>query len=432
MNSKLREAILKYISVEKDISRHYISRLEKRESLESSKRRILEIEKEFVSLPLENMYFEDVADVAAAISIYRSSRSLFHKTYDTNALLDEERKVLLKKINKKISFLENTAVELMSIRIREINVVQSEDFFDELSEYVSKKTGKKIRTIKRELEKKNIKELLEIEPIKLAKKRARLQAALYSLGLYIAEHVRACEFNDNSSIEELEDVRRILDFIVADAKNNIFKHYNVALKKLPNETRDTMGENKYLAKIHDLVNVLNFDHLIKDASSLPRPLGVHNSYSIDSPNISNLFNNQKDSEKSMVFGILLPIPRKGNEKMTLLYKSISAKDCSLDFISNDYISNVKVEDSDGNIEYYKAILLAPLSELKSAVGHLENGGIKDFIDNISKLGNQSISINSKANIALVPKTRSEEAGIAEISTILKGKIFEIKEGYFKD
>ena len=78
---KLKKDILKYIETEKDISRFNIKTLERLKDISASKKRILEIEREFVSLSLESWDFEDVSDVAAAISIYRSSRAMFYKTY---------------------------------------------------------------------------------------------------------------------------------------------------------------------------------------------------------------------------------------------------------------------------------------------------------------------------------------------------------------
>ena len=60
--------IARYIQTEKDLSRFTIMTLERLKDISPSKKRIIEIEKEFLSLPLEKWGFEDMADVASAIS----------------------------------------------------------------------------------------------------------------------------------------------------------------------------------------------------------------------------------------------------------------------------------------------------------------------------------------------------------------------------
>jgi hypothetical protein len=92
---------------EKEISRYKITTIERRGDLTLAKKRVLDIEKEFISLPLESMEFSDVADVAAAISIYRGSRGLFYKTFDLLGCNISEAKEHLEKQFKEGMIWEN-------------------------------------------------------------------------------------------------------------------------------------------------------------------------------------------------------------------------------------------------------------------------------------------------------------------------------------
>lgn len=421
-----RGEILKYIKTEKEISTYSIQKLEKKNSLDPTKRRILEIEREFVSLPLELMDFEDVADVAAAISIYRSSRGLFYKTYDVDGLIrNRTNKEFFEVVENKISLLDNIAAELMVNRVQEVNVVQDQQLFNELVDYSSLKNDNSVSDEINRLKELTLDELLAIEPLRISKKRARLQAALYSLGLYIHEHVRACALNKDMSRKELQDVSRLLDFIILDAKNNIFKYYNVSLKFLADEMMGTMGENRYLAKIHQLTNLLDYDDLIRDVNELPCPFG-HEEFSFEFPSISNLFL-AHNGKKSKCYGILFPLQRKGNEKMSPLYKEVYFGDLSIESLFCDQISNVKVEGPNGE-EYYKAILLRPLKKIAVIE---EDPMMKEFISKISGLKSGILNLPSKKNMILAPKTRSEEEGIAEILPIVEKKIDNFSDDYFK-
>ena len=415
----MNKNILKYISTEKEISRYNIGKLESKKLLSPSNKRILDIEREFVNLPLENIKFEDVADVASAIAIYRGSRSLFHKTYNIVKMVDDSIGFNFNTIEKKISFLSCLSNELLNIRVKEINVVQDNDLYQEMMG----------RFPNIDIENESLENLLKIEPIKISKKRARLQAALYSLGLYIDECVRACVFNKNMTNSELIIAGKSLDFILTDAMHNVFKHYNTSLKILSEDLLGTMGENKYLNKVHELINILDFNALIKDAVSLPRPIEYNHIFESDRPTIANLFVNQKDINKSKVFGILLPILRTGNERMTLLYKEIYFEDVLISNLFSNNISNVKAINSDNCIEYYKSILMPNISSLVEIAGG--NNDILEIINKLLILGNNSVAINDKESIILAPKTRSEEDGILEVIPIIENKILSVTDNYFR-
>ena len=95
--------ILKYINTEKDLSKYQINILNKVKNPSLSQKRLMRIEHEFISLPLETIEFEDVADVATAISIYKTSRIQFYQTYNIKNTLKDTQLLLDIILNKLIS-----------------------------------------------------------------------------------------------------------------------------------------------------------------------------------------------------------------------------------------------------------------------------------------------------------------------------------------
>lgn len=158
----------------------------------------------------------------------------------------------------------------------------------------------------------------------------------------------------------------------------------------------------------------------------------------------------RDAERNVqnkVFGILLPIPREGNEKMTLLYKKIIFNNQDVTELFSNNFSNIKAE-CDSGIIYFKALLTQPLWKLLyislknklyrpiicSLTGldldHFEDYDFEhpDFISKINTNNYGFINISSCSRI-LTTKTRSEDEGILEIFSIINSKILEIKEEY---
>lgn len=164
--------ILKYIQNEKDISRYKLSFLEKNKAPSASQKRIISIEKEFLNLPLESMHFEDVADVAAAISIYRNSRNQFYDTYKISNpdFTPFDKADLTNIINQKISLLKNISQEYQTIKVEEANLIQNSDFYYDLVRKQAAKNGNSFDLEKRILDGKKLKDLLDLESSVLAKK----------------------------------------------------------------------------------------------------------------------------------------------------------------------------------------------------------------------------------------------------------------------
>jgi hypothetical protein len=439
MDDKERD-ILQYVQNEKDISRYNIYRLEKRKSLDPTKRRLLEIEREFVKLPLEEMGFDDVADVAAAIRIYRDSRGQFYKTYN----IKKESDIL----KQKVDFLSSVKNQMLTYRPQEINLIQDEIFLNELALIESEKSGSSFNEEAKRLGNMSIEELENIEPLSMAKKRARLQALVYSFGLYLQYELR--------HINNVDDA----DIVLANAPNKIFKYYNLALDKLPNLLSKTMGSNEYLSRLHKLKNVLDFNDLIKDAAELPRPT-CDKSFNPHYPQVGNiLFGYKKaickslDSDrgrdmKNKVYGILLPISRTGNEKMTLLHKSIYFDGNDVGRMFSESISNVKALNSNDEYQYYKAILTLPLWKMVSIAKEddsclnmlcsilaidRDNFNLINFDDErmIKKINSNHTGFFdiSDDSCVLVPQTRSEEVGICEAYSMMINRISKIEEEYF--
>lgn len=460
--NKLKDEILKYIQNEKDIARYQISTIERSHNISVAKRRILNIEKEFLSLPLEKIEFEDIADVAAAISIYKTSRNLFYDTYkiDPPELDRINKNNYLDYLRSKLDFIKNVGFDYMTTKVQELNLVQNSDFYYDLAKRQSLKNGTSIEIERRLLDVMNLAELLSVEPLTIAKKRARAQAAIYSIGKYLLESVSDILIKDTLSLESLKEIEEILDNIIKNLKNNIFKYYNDGLISLPQKLNGTMGENSYLSKLHNLQNILDFPVLHK-FGVFPNPISNPLGFSNQKPMIGNIFfgskktiskTSSKDAEKNIqnkVFGILLPIPRKGNEKMTLLYKNIQLDQVNISHLFTDNFSNIKALRGSKEI-YFKAILMEPLWKIiNMSITDNTSRHVLAKIANFSKDNFQSINFDNKSiintlnthhtgffeisedSVVLAARTRSEEEGLAEIFPIINSKISEINDDYFR-
>lgn len=456
------DKILDYIKNEKDISRYTISTLERCGDIAPAKRRLISIEKEFINLPLENMEFEDLADVAAAISIYRTSRSLFYKSYNIEqpGLFSVKKDNLVEIIKNKIKFIKKYANTLMCVRVQELNLVQNSDFYYDFAKRQSIKNGTTTEVEARHLDSLSIQELLNIEPITIAKKRARAQAVIYSIGLYLLSILDNINIAPDSSTESLLELDDYLNNSIKNLKNNIYKYYNISLKQLPSVLGGTMGENAYIEKLHELQNVLSFGEL-KLLKDTPIPISKPAAFNLHAPKIGNILfgykkaistSPLKDESRNIqnkVFGILLPIPRRGNEKMTLLYKNITVDNINITHLFTNSFSNVKALHGKKE-RYFKGILMHPLWKLIDMAktdssarymlcklvdiddNNFDNINFESprIIDKINNVYNIYIE-PSKDSVILAAKTRSEEDGLDDIFSIINTKISEIIYDYEK-
>jgi hypothetical protein len=456
---KQPEEILKYIQNEKDISSYKISMLEKNQNSTPSKKRILNIEKEFISLPLESIVFEDTADVAAAISIYRNSRALFYQIYD----LEEpksyqiDKKKFVESIENKILFINSLGSNLMTNRVQEVNLVQSSGLYYDLVKNISKKNKTSFDFEKRQIDKMNFSEISKLENSTLAKKRARTQSALYSIGKYLSICVLNHYADERMSIETLKEMNKSLDSTIENIEHHIFQFYNDAIQDLPAILTGTMGENLSISKLHSLQNVLDFS--AAETKTL-KPIQSLSFFSKDGPRIANIMPSfkkiiksgaEKDSErniKNKVFGVLLPYSRIGNEKMTLLYKYLKSSNINITNLFSKNISNIRLSTKYDDDFYYKGILLHPMWQLldiaksdsvsREIISKLLNLESEEFSDvdfnnkeTVQKINNSKINFIEidDGSVILSPKTRSEEDGILEIIPFIHEKVSEIQRDY---
>lgn len=300
----------------------------------------------------------------------------------------------------------------------------------------------------------DLKALLELEPIAIAKKRARIQTVLCSIGIYLSQALNRIIYSQDN-IESLRYAILELDKIIYQIKDNIFQNYNMAINFLKDQDLG-MGENPYSGKIHTLQNILDFEsnekaqypRLFKSVGSfnshVPQIGNIH--FGIKSPIYSTLDEDKERQTKNKVYGIIFPIPRKGSEKMTLLYKNIELDGKNIDVLFCDSLSNVKAKNQNKELEYFKALLVKPLWEIiditrededinkiiskVTRVRNIKNANLNDksLIKAINSTVSTFIQIDTKSRI-LVAKTRSEEDGISDILPLINQKVNEIIEDY---
>lgn len=438
------QSVLKYIENEKEIAKYKISMLERRE-ISPARKRIIEIEKEFIEISFETMNFSSIDEVTAAIDLYRQSRRLFYTKYQISNV-----EQYFKIFTKKVEYLKSLALELTSKRIQELNLVQDFEFYTQYLNHLSKQNNSSVEEENLISKKKNLKYLLNQEPSGLAKKRARLQALFYSMGLVILEFITR-NLDKNSS--DYFILNNKIDSFVFDLEKYIYKYYNQSLDDLPDKLKNTMGENSYFKKMHRLENIFSryahphaHVHLCGGEKVL-----------FDAPKIININSGHKDlivssykkdferGVKSKSLGILFPVDRLGNEKMTLMYHEIYFSGLNISELFSDIISNVKIEKNN-KLTYYKAIFLKPLWALLNYAA--EN---KEYHFFLSKLLNEELvdvnKFNDKEYIKelncrkinpleidlssqiLIPPTRSEETFFEEVNSLVFKKISEVKNDF---
>lgn len=452
-----QSSIAKYIQNEKDIAKYKISFLEKLKEPSTSQRRILNIEREFVSLPLESIRFQDLGDVAAAISIYRTSRSQFFEMYGIKKpeVPPSTGEVAISVV-KKVKFLKKAAESFKTAKVQEMNFIQNSELYYDLIKKRIYKNNNSFDIEKKFLDSKDLNFLISIEPSVLAKKRARAQVSLYAIGEYISQNIPALV--EHSTTEELLNIEKKLDALVYNIEEGFFQYYNDSAQALKDNLVGTMGFNRFLSKLHPIQNVLDFNSVANKISGL-KPYSVATNFKEDTPMLGNLLFGLKkviatteegDADrniKNKVFGILIPIPHEGNEKMSLLYKKIYACNEDISHLFSNNFSNIKVMVDD-KVIYSKAIMMHPFWKLKDIATQdkvcekilstltgldfdFSNNSFLNDSEQIVKINNKVsdfINISSNSRV-LSPKTRSEDEGISEIFSIIKSKISELQEEY---
>lgn len=441
MNEKLQ----KYLSNERELARYNISMLNRREH-SAAQKRLIKIEQEFIDIPFENFNFKNTSELTDAIDLYRNSRNLFYIKYK---IINNEHYIT--NISKKSIFLDRLSSDIFNKRIHEINLVQDEDFHTELKNYLLNKN--KISSTKdaNRLKLLSLEELLKLEPLTMAKKRAKLQSALYSLGLGISEFVD--EINSQNNFQPQQ-----LDYSIDDFINTLpdiaYRRYNDGLSKISSFLSESMGRNDTIDKVYPLVNIFTM-HTHASANVY----NLNKNYKIDfsQPKIYNLYfgikdpfydNFRKDADKqtkNRIYGILFPFERISREKMTLLYKEIYSDNINISELFSDSISNIRVS-SNGKANYYKGILLKPAWELlklsqqnyqySNFLSKLWQTDLSDlskfedqvFVKKFNSTNIIPINIDTVSKI-YIPQTRSEEDSFSEIMPLLYKRIETIVNDY---
>ena len=173
-------AIDKYIKTERDIAEYRVQMLERSSNRSLAKNRLLDREIEFLNIPFSSLGFETVDDLSFAINLYRTSRFEFYEKYGCS---DVDKLVL--DFENRLEYLLDKRDEFLGIRVQEINVIQNKHFYNKL--IAESKKGKGSIDIKES----SISDLLKIESASISKERARVQAIIYSAGLYLEEYLRS-------------------------------------------------------------------------------------------------------------------------------------------------------------------------------------------------------------------------------------------------
>lgn len=447
----MNEEIASYIETEKELSKYNITMLSRGEQT-PAKRRLIEIEKDFIAIPFNKISLQTVKDAEEAVNLYRQSRRLFYLKYDLN-----NTEKLISKISKKVMFLDQLSANLIKKRIIEVNPVQDKDIYEELVEHFSDKKNIPTKEARDSLKHKTIDELLDIEPSVIAKKRARLQTILYSLGRYIQDFVDYDLDLEREVNSDFNLVNHKIDNFVFNLEKHAFCFYNESLHTVPKKIASTMGKNVYIERIYSLDNVFSF---YKHAHTHTHvyTFGKKVELSLNKPKLGNIYygyknilnhSYSKDSDresKGKVFGIIFPIERVSREKMTPMHIEIYASGIDITDMFCSSISNIRVFNEHGKKIYYKGILMKPTWQLlkmseesmeyryilsvlfDEPIDNFEKFNDKKFITHLNTKETPFIGIDASSQI-LIPKTRSEEKYLEDIAPLLGKRILEIKNDY---
>lgn len=441
----MKADVIQYIKNEKDLAQYQLLILQRKQNNNAYKR-LIEIEQEFLNLPLESANFQTVKEIKEAVSLYRKSRQLFYKTY-SQFLLDP-----------KINFIKELNKKLSSKYIHDQNIVQSDFFYIQLAKYFSNKNSSNIEEQKRILKNHDLKALLMLEPVALAKQRAKVQISIYSLALYLQQQLQEIENNQDNNINFYNQK---IDNIINNLDRFIFKNYNQSINSLSHNLADTTGENSYLSKSYKLINI--FDYYSTPTGTHTHTLSTLKSnikISFDNPDVIYLYQNfrkifntsyKKDKIqkiKNKTCGVLFPIERTSQEQMTMLYKSILYKNNDISELFSDVISNIRVKSINEEV-YYKGIFLKPAWELVDLA--TKNNIYNDFLyllfghkfDDFEKFNDVSVIDTMNNNVLnkmqldlsskiLIPQTRVEEEHFKKIMPIIKKIISDIQVDYNKN
>jgi hypothetical protein len=423
----MNDDFLKYIKDEKDISRYKISLLEERTNKEY-KYRLISIEKDFIDYPFEKNSFKDLDELKHAMSLFKTDRPQFERKFSKN-IITKTRIVSgghISSLQKKNKYYEDLYKYLLDIKIKEINLLQSE--------YIKSKLKNADEIIPA-----GIDSLSETEGVSLAKKRARIQILLYCLSRFIyhkTKKIGPLLAIGQMSFELYDELRKSLDNFFTDIKYELFNHYNNGIKEVPLLINGTLGHNNFVHTIYPLVNVVD---KYPDSYCLKRVLTK-----------DKIFfgkNKRPVNKKNIKRGVAMvtPIRRIGNEAINLLYLDLWTNNgISINSVMEKEFFNLSI-----NNDYYKAIASKPVWAFNQNIDNnfllrevlslfeLEDEPLVDgidfgnlsILDKINKMDKGKMSICSESSKILIAATRSESEHIKEACGWIDLLIKEIRDDY---
>jgi hypothetical protein len=248
----------------------------------------------------------------------------------------------------------------------------------------------------------------------------------------------------------------LLNHGISEIERRAFAHYNLSLSKLSNVTDGTMGHNDAIEKVHPLRN------LLEESDPLPIPLqkeGVEidgfgfptigKVVGLKSAICDGINKDRQNNVQNRVYGIIFPLCRKGNEKMTLLHADIWSNNVCLTPLMVNHLSNVQAI-RDKKQSYFKALLMRPLWQLITE--YWDQQGMRNILLSLMDispelLGSNELDFNNKDfclkinenrssflkldgnSSVLVPQTRSEDESFGEFLPWFQAKLSELVEDY---
>ena len=243
----MKKNILEHIRDEKDISRYKIEVLSKRSSSKRYKHRLLAIEREFLEYPFEQIDFKSIEEARNAISLFKTARSLFVKAYHRD---NNEEDQPVKSGDVKIDYYKSKYEYLLDKKLKKVNIFE-DPFFKELALNAGSKGLQEVV---------GPDSAIKLEGAFISKKRARVQILIYCLARFIYHKIEKISKNlkeESLKASDLKKITKDIDNFFFDAKEIMFRYYNDGIKEVPLLTNGTLGDNRYLASIYPLSDILN-------------------------------------------------------------------------------------------------------------------------------------------------------------------------------
>ena len=409
----MKRELKNFLHSEREISFYKISMLENGKE-RIYKNRLIQMEKEFIKFPFENLNIASLDELKDAISLFRLDKISFDKKY-SNSSQEKSEEFLLEKIEQKIDFYNRIFQNLLEDKINNpkiLNLLANGSISAES----------------------NLDKSAKFEGNRIAKKRARLQILIYCISRCIHATIKQVKMllEKQNSIKELEEINLFLDNNLDSILDNMFKYYNDAIKEVPEITKTTPGHNNMIYTVYPLINAIDKYNLIP---SIKRNLEMETKIL----NEDNTFLDKKYAKRA--FSILTNIDRVGNEWINILYLDlISSNGINLSRIFEKEFFNFK--DKNG---YIKAIATIPIWDIFSnnTPDKIRNYFVDKFLiadnelypnlscDSINKINNYSnnIEIDAATSSIIVPVTRTESFHIDDSLNMANLLINQIKNDY---